>query len=208
MSDPTVIFCCPSAILTTAATYRSPKECELWCFSRSLSDLISSTPVTPETSPIPANFLAAILNESPFVIQFEKWVGGEKEETRCYIPHPGRDYGYLELEREVVKKGGWEWDWSYIKLRCEHEHTMFVVKYLKRVDRAMEERLRYLGKKGRVARIGENEGESWNEKWDLREESSFHKIATDEEIFQLDGEDKGCWTNEAVASEDLFGNPW
>lgn len=89
MSDPSIIFCCPSALLTTVATYRSRKECLLWYFARSMSDRVSSPADTPLTttsvsgsaSPILAGLLAAIPNESPFVIQFEKWVGGQRDET-------------------------------------------------------------------------------------------------------------------------------
>jgi hypothetical protein len=149
MSASETIFCCPSILLTTLGNYRSPKECMLWYFARCMSDLISSplnSPVSSNSSsassPIPKGFLASILRESWCVIQLEKWVSGDKKETRLFIPHPTRDDAFLELESETVKRGGWRWGWTDIKLRCGHQWTMFVIKYLERVDWSEEERWR------------------------------------------------------------------
>lgn len=94
----------------------------------------SSSP-SPSPEEIPKGFLAAVLSESLFVVQLEKWVGGERVEMRLFIPHPEREHAFIELDRGTVKKGGWEWGWAHIKLMCEHERTLFVVKMLERVGR-------------------------------------------------------------------------
>ena len=122
MSQPTPIFYCPSALITTAATYRTPKECMLWHFTRCLSDTTTTTttcssssltpvssqtatpPLTPSTSPVRGDFLDRALEESKFVIQFEEWVGGmEREaERRWFVPCP---YPYPATETETEREG-------------------------------------------------------------------------------------------------------
>ena len=115
-------------------------------------------------------------------------------DIRLFIPHPGRDHAFMELDREMVKAGGWEWGWAHIKLRCEHLQTLFVIKMLERVG--AEERGVFGA--GRRKRKGEIEAEDGSESKDKDKElvpGADHKEIEEAVVVTETGsgkEDQGC----------------
>jgi hypothetical protein len=97
-----------------------------------------STPVDSRlNSPISSRFLSALLCEVPYAVQLEKWTHGEKKEERYFIPHPGKEAAYLEMDKYQVW-GEFVRNWEHIKIICEHQRSHFVVKMLAKYDGSKE----------------------------------------------------------------------
>ena len=147
-----------------------------------LTPISHSSSQSPSPEEIPKGFLAVVLSESLFVVQLEKWADGERIEIRLFIPHPEREQAFIELDRGTAKKGGWEWGWAHIKLRCEHERTLFVVKMLERVGRE--------GKRKREIEV-ENEDEYGNEQSVLGSEDGEVEVEGTKASYKREDEECG-----------------
>ena len=170
----------------------------LWDFACQMSENIfsgtntPSTPRSPSSSaseePLPLHFMTTVLNHTDCVIQFEKWVDGEKEDTKFFARVANREAAYLEVEREVVKETDWVWGWYHIKLRCQHRGIFFVLKMFEKLDETGERKRRVNGGKWKWDMEDEQCGEE-REATETREAMGEGALESEDGNMFFDGEE-------------------
>ncbi|KAK0122721.1 hypothetical protein ONS96_009755 [Cadophora gregata f. sp. sojae] len=110
-----------------------PHEQAIYHFAYYMVNIVDA-PTTrtylPEAHPI-------LLEQSGYVIRFERWMNGQKDETRHFMPHPKLDTTFIELQSTTLaassRKAKWAPNWRYLKFRCDiHDGPWFICFVLER----------------------------------------------------------------------------
>ncbi|PVH83162.1 hypothetical protein DL98DRAFT_569994 [Cadophora sp. DSE1049] len=129
----TSLFCCDRLYPLTRPL--GPHEQAIYHFAYYMVN-ITNAPSTRAYLPAAHSIL---LEQSNFVIRFERWMNGEKDEIRHFMPHPKLNTTYIELKSSTLAassiKEKWIPNWRYLKFRCDiHEGPWFTCFVLERVE--------------------------------------------------------------------------
>ncbi|KAG4440914.1 hypothetical protein IFR05_003604 [Cadophora sp. M221] len=80
------------------------------------------TSVPPSRTYLPTAH-STILEQASYIIRFERWMNGEKDEIRHFIPHPKLNTTFIELKSSTLaassRKAKWTANLRYLKFRCD-----------------------------------------------------------------------------------------
>lgn len=87
----------------------------------------STTVVNIVSAPTSRTYLPAthstILEKTNYVIRFERWMNGEKDEIRHFMPHPKHSTTFIELKPSTLAASSrnvkWVPNMRYLKFRCD-----------------------------------------------------------------------------------------
>ncbi|KAH7323686.1 hypothetical protein BKA65DRAFT_555362 [Rhexocercosporidium sp. MPI-PUGE-AT-0058] len=125
----TDLFCCD--LLYPLTRPLGSHEQAIYHFAYYMVNIVSAP---TERTYLPAA-LSIILEQTNYVIRFERWMNGEKDEIRHFIPHPKQNTTFIELMPSTLaassRKKKWVPNLRYLKFRCDlHEgpwYTCFVL---------------------------------------------------------------------------------
>ncbi|KAE9377333.1 hypothetical protein N431DRAFT_453686 [Stipitochalara longipes BDJ] len=90
--------------------------------------------IDPPPNAIPLATLHALLEDSEFLIKYQKYLHSETLETRYFLPHP-TEPKFIEIEEGLVKGGQEKWRDSmrYLKLQCDvHQGPLYICRIVQR----------------------------------------------------------------------------
>ncbi|KAH9208395.1 hypothetical protein DL95DRAFT_467804 [Leptodontidium sp. 2 PMI_412] len=113
----TELFCCDSLYPLTRPL--GPHEQAIYHFAYYMVNIVSAP--TSRTY-LPATH-STILEKTNYVIRFERWMNGEKDEIRHFMPHPKHSTTFIELKPSTLAASSrnvkWVPNMRYLKFRCD-----------------------------------------------------------------------------------------